>query len=90
MRRSAWRGEAKTHEAEEHDDVEAYLRKFERMMAVFEVEHGQWSYMLAPQLMGKAQKAFAALEDGAAGDYDALRGLFSNVMALMKRPTVNA
>ena len=67
----------------ERDDIEAYLRTFERMMAVFEVERGQWSYMLAPQLTGKAQKAFAALEDGAAGDYDALKA------AILKRYGIN-
>ena len=67
----------------ERDDIEAYLRTFERMMAVFEVERGQWSYMLAPQLTGKAQKAFAALEDGAAGDYDSLKA------AILKRYGIN-
>ena len=67
----------------ERDDIEAYLRTFERMMAVFEVDRGQWSYMLAPQLTGKAQKAFAALEDGAAGDYDALKA------AILKRYGIN-
>ena len=39
--------------------------------------------MLAPQLMGKAQKAFAALKDGAAGDYDALKA------AILKRYGIN-
>ena len=67
----------------EHDDIEAYLCTFERMMAVFEVECGQWSYMLAPQLTGKVQKAFAVLEDGAAGDYDALK------VAILKRYGIN-
>ena len=85
----------------ERDDIEAYRRTFERMMAVFEVERmmavfevermmavfeverGQWSYMLAQQLTGKAQKAFAALGDGAAGDYDALKA------AILKRYGIN-
>ena len=55
------------------DDIEAYLTMFERMMAVFRIERARWSYMLAPQLTGKAQKAFTALEDERAGDYDALK-----------------
>ena len=55
------------------DDIEAYLTTFERMMAIFRIERARWSYMLAPQLTGKAQKAFAALEDERTGDYDALK-----------------
>lgn len=67
----------------ENDDIEAYLRTFERMMSVFEVQRGQWAYMLAPQLTGKAQKAFAAMEDEAAGDYEALKA------AILKRYGIN-
>ena len=63
----------------EVDDVEAFLTTFERIMAVSGVARSQWAYMLAPQLTGKAQKAFAALEEPQACDYDALKA------AILKR-----
>ena len=47
----------------DRDDIEAFLTTFERMMAVFGVDRGRWSYMLAPQFTGKSQKAFAAMGD---------------------------
>ena len=43
------------------DDIEAYLTTFERMMAAYEVEKAIWTYKLAPQLSGRAQQAFAAM-----------------------------
>ena len=54
----------------EADDVEAYLTTFERMMVVYEVDRARWVYKLALQLMGKAQKAYAAMATEDAGDYD--------------------
>ena len=55
----------------EEDDVEAYLTTFEQMMAMFGVERTRWAYMLAPQLTGRAQKAFAAMGEDQAGNYTA-------------------
>ena len=65
------------------DDVEAYLTTFERMMAMFGVERARWAYMLAPQLTGRAQKAFAAMGEDQAGNDDALKAAF------LKRYNVN-
>ena len=57
----------------EGDNVEAYLTTFERTMTAYRVEQNWWSYMLAPQLTGKAQKEFSAMAVERAGDYSALK-----------------
>jgi len=51
----------------ESEDVEAFLTTFERMMRVYGVKEERWAFKLAPQLTGKAQQAYAALnvEDSA-------------------------
>ena len=54
----------------ETDDIEAYLTTFERTMNAFKIPQEQWVYKLAPQLTGKAQQAFAAMETAGAGNYD--------------------
>ena len=76
-------GQPKLTKLAEDDDIEAYLTTFERLMAVFEVDRARWSYMLAPQLTGKAQKAFAAMDDDQTGDYDVLKA------AILKRYGIN-
>ena len=45
----------------EDDDIEAYLTTFERLMAAYEVKRERWAFKLAPQLVGKAQQAYAAM-----------------------------
>ena len=50
-----------TLDAIKADDIEAYLTTFERMMKAFEVKREKWVFKLAPQLTGKAQQAFAAM-----------------------------
>ena len=55
------------------DDIEAYLVTFERMMIAYEVEERRWAYKLAPQLTGRAQQAYAAMEAKHAGDYEKLK-----------------
>ena len=45
----------------ESDDVEAYLTTFERMMEAYQVDKAKWAYLLAPQLTGKVQQAYAAM-----------------------------
>ena len=52
----------------ETDDIEAYLTTFESTMNAFKVPQEQWVYKLAPQLTGKAQQAFGAMETAGAGD----------------------
>ena len=55
------------------DDIEAYLTVFERTMCAYKVERSRWSYMLALQLTGRAQKVFAVMETEQSGNYDALK-----------------
>ena len=47
---------------ESDDDIEAYLTTFEGMMWDYNVAEGSWPFRLAPNLTGKAQQAFAALD----------------------------
>ena len=65
------------------DDIEAYLTTFERMMAAYEVEKARWTYKLAPQLSGRAQQAFAAMEQAKTGDYDEVKA------AILRRYDIN-
>ena len=53
----------------EEDDIESYLTTFERMMAGYEIGQERWAYKLAPQLTGRAQQAFAAMDPARASDY---------------------
>ena len=47
---------------EEGGDVEAYLITFEHVMTAHEVPRDRWSFTLAPQLIGKAQQVYAAMD----------------------------
>ena len=53
--------------------IEAFLTTFEKMMAAYEVPMERWAFVLAPQLTGKAQKAYAAMSEADAGKYQKLR-----------------
>ena len=66
------------------EDIEAYLTTFERMMQVYEVDEDRWAFMLAPQLTGKAQKAYAALKAEDATHYSEVK---SEDIISMRRPT---
>ena len=77
-------GEAATRRAErdkdvrvqkltEEDDIVAYLTMFERLMVAYEVKKERWAFKLAPNLVGKAQIAYAALSAAEAGSYDKLK-----------------
>ena len=57
----------------EKDDIEAYLVTFERLMSSSRVPPEDWTLHLAPQLAGKAQKAYAALDAETAKNYDAVK-----------------
>ena len=59
----------------EKDDIEAYLTTFERMMEVYGIGKEKWAYKLAPQLTGKAQQAYAAMQPEEAGDYEKLKSV---------------
>ncbi|XP_064404484.1 uncharacterized protein LOC135349805 [Halichondria panicea] len=54
----------------EKEDIEAYLTTFERLMTAFEVKEEHWAHKLAPQLMGRAQQAFAAMDVEKAKNYE--------------------
>ena len=53
----------------EGDDIEAFLTTFERVMGMSTIEEDRWSCILAPQLAGKAQQAYAAMDVSRAGEY---------------------
>lgn len=55
------------------DDIEAYLTTFERLMRAYDVNQNTWALKLAPQLTGKAQQAYAAMDSTQATDYDAVK-----------------
>ena len=57
----------------EGDDIEAYLKTFERMMAAYDIPRARWVFKLAPQLCGKAQKAYTALSAEDAVDYEKVK-----------------
>ena len=57
----------------EGDDIEAFLSTFERVMGMSAIEEDRWSCILAPQLAGKAQQAYAAMDMSRAGEYVEVR-----------------
>ena len=54
------------------DDIKRYLMTFERIMGAHQIEEEHWPQYLAPQLMGKAQLAFAAMPTVDTGNYEAI------------------
>ena len=46
-------------------------------MPAHEIRRDQWPYHLVPQLIGKAQLAFAAMSSTKAKDYDAIKAAIS-------------
>ena len=67
----------------EDDDIEAYLTTFERLTNAYEVKRERWAFKLAPQLAGKAQRAYAAMGTEDASDYDKLK------KAILRRYDIN-
>ena len=66
-------GEVKIAKLTDTDDIEAYLTTFERMMAAYDVPRSRWVCKIAPQLTGKAQQAYAAMDVTAAAQYDEVK-----------------
>ena len=64
---------AKLTKLTESEDIEAYLTTFERMMVAHEVEEEKWAFKLAPNLSGKAQLAYAAMDSEGAKDYEQVK-----------------
>ena len=67
----------------DQDDIEAYLTTFERLMEAYSVERRKWACQFAPQLSGRAQKAYTALPSAEANDYEQLK------KAILKRYDIN-
>ncbi|KAK6166422.1 hypothetical protein SNE40_023117 [Patella caerulea] len=64
---------------EEHDEMDSYLRRFERYAAVQAWEPGTWAIHLGSLLKGKALDVYSLLSNEKAKDYKALK------TALLKR-----
>ena len=67
----------------ESEDIEAFLTTFERMMRVYGVKEDRWAFKLAPQLTGRAQQAYAALNVDDAGQYKQVKA------AILRRYDIN-
>ena len=65
------------------DDIESYLTTFERVMKAHGIEAARWPYKLAPQLTGKAQQAYAALDPDDAESYASVKA------AILRRYNIN-
>ena len=57
----------------EDNDTEAYLTTLECLMKAYDVAKERWAFKLAPQLIGKAQQAYAAMLPDDAKDYDKIK-----------------
>lgn len=57
----------------EEDDIVAYITMFERLMVAYEVKKERWAFKLAPNLVGKAQQAYAGLCQVEGGDTSTIR-----------------
>lgn len=65
---AAAESEANVVKLTEKDDIEAHLTTFERIMGAYNIAKERWVFKLAPQLSGKAQQAYAALQTDEAKD----------------------
>ena len=72
---------------EEGGDVEAYLTTFEHVMTAYEVPRDRWSFTLAPQLIGKAQQAYAAMDYSHIDDYVEVKAAILGDMPSLKKHT---
>ena len=81
--RAAAESEAKVAKLTEKDDIEAYLTTFERIMGAYNIAKERWVFKLAPQLSGKAQQAYAALQTDEAKDYEGVKA------AILRRYDIN-
>ncbi len=81
------RGEDRDHlkltKLTESEDIEAFLTTFERMMRVYEVREDRWAFKLAPQLTGRAQQAYAALNADDSAKYKEVKA------AILRRYDIN-
>ena len=57
----------------ETEDIEAFLTTFKRAVEAHNVKPEKWAPILAPQLTGKGQEAYAAMENEDAKDYQKVK-----------------
>ena len=67
------REQPKLSKLTDSEDIEAFLKTFERVMEAYQVDQSLWAFQLAPQLTGKAQQAYAALCGEDAAKYDEVK-----------------
>ena len=77
------RDKLKLSKLTESEDIEAFLTTFERMMRVYGVKEDRWAFKLAPQLTGRAQQAYAALNVDDAAQYKQVKA------AILRRYDIN-
>ncbi|PIK47158.1 hypothetical protein BSL78_15966 [Apostichopus japonicus] len=58
---------------EKCDDIDSYLKRFERFMTSLEIPKTQWAVLLSSVLTGKALSVYSRLPDEHVKDYDRLK-----------------
>ena len=67
------KGSVKLTKLTQSQDIEAYLTMFERLMVAHDVKKDKWAFRLAPNLIDKAQQAYAAMSTEDAAYYDRVK-----------------
>ncbi len=57
----------------ESEDIEAFLTTFESAVEAHGVEREKWALILAPQLTGRGQEAYAAMQNDDTKDYNKVK-----------------
>ena len=68
----------------EGEDIEVFLRSFEKLAASYNWDKTEWAIRLVPQLTGKALEAYSRLSFSSSGDYDSVK------QAILERYGLNA
>nr|XP_034310523.1 uncharacterized protein LOC117684040 isoform X3 [Crassostrea gigas] len=58
---------------EESQDIDVFLRSFEKLAALHKWDKSEWAIHLVPLLTGKALEAYSRLSDGESGKYDKIK-----------------
>lgn len=58
---------------EEGQDIDVFLRSFEKLAALHKWDKSEWAIHLVPLLTGKALEAYSRLSDGESGKYDKIK-----------------
>jgi hypothetical protein len=68
----------------EGEDIDVFLRSFERLAKLHKWHKSEWALRLIPQLTGKALDTYARSGEGSANDYDVIK------KAILKRYDLTA